>query len=88
MMEIKWSDQIIRNYKRRIAKNEKLREAFWEAIEAFMYDPNLVNDHELEGKMAGQRAFSVTSDYRIVYRKTSEHILLLDVGTHEQVYLR
>lgn len=51
------------------------------------FDPILKN-HALTGKFLGQRAFSVTGDIRIVFEEYNNYILVLvlDVGTHNQVY--
>lgn len=50
-------------------------------------DPTL-RDHALKGKMKGLRGFSAGFDLRIIYRDEGGFItiILLDVGTHNQVY--
>jgi len=50
-------------------------------------DANLRN-HALKGKMKGLRAFSAGWDLRVIYREESSFItiLLIDVGTHNQVH--
>lgn len=45
-----------------------------------------INDHPLTGKLKGLRAFSVGGDVRVVYQETEDCYLLLDVGSHNQVY--
>lgn len=45
-----------------------------------------INDHPLTGKLKGLRAFSVGGDVRVVYQETEDHYLLLDIGSHNQVY--
>lgn len=48
---------------------------------------SLLFDHKLSGKLKGNRAFSITGDYRVVYTKISnDEVVFLDVGTHNQVY--
>lgn len=43
--------------------------------------------HELTGKMKGYYAFSVTGDIRVIFQKVSdEEIILIDIGTHNQLY--
>ncbi len=43
--------------------------------------------HKLRGKLKGLWAFSITYDYRIVFSFLSEtDALLIDVGTHDEVY--
>lgn len=66
------------------------RDAVKAAIDAFV--KNRLNshlaDHALKGKMKGLRAFSAGWDLRIIYREEGGFIciILLDVGTHNQVY--
>jgi len=45
-----------------------------------------INDHSLTGKLKGLRAFSVGGDVRVVYQETDDRYLLLDIGSHNQVY--
>ena len=45
-------------------------------------------DHALKGHMTGLRAFSAAWDLRVIYREEDGFItiILLDAGTHSQVY--
>lgn len=45
-----------------------------------------INDHPLTGKLKGLRAFSVGGDVRVVYEEAEDCYLLLDIGSHNQVY--
>jgi len=45
-----------------------------------------LHDHALTGKLAGKRAFSVTGEIRAIYVEVEDAIVLLDIGTHNQVY--
>ena len=45
-----------------------------------------INDHPLTGQLKGFRAFSVGGDVRVVYQETEDCYLLLDIGSHNQVY--
>ncbi|MBI2638477.1 type II toxin-antitoxin system YafQ family toxin [Candidatus Peregrinibacteria bacterium] len=51
------------------------------------HDPSLQN-HKLKGSLAGKRAFWVTGDIRVIFEEFNDYILviILDVGTHNQVY--
>jgi addiction module RelE/StbE family toxin len=58
-------------------------------LKQFFDDPNSpsLKNHPLKGKLIGRRAFSVTDDYRIIYRFLDKKtIKLIDLGTHSQVY--
>jgi Txe/YoeB family toxin of Txe-Axe toxin-antitoxin module len=85
---IKWSAPFTRAYAQRIAHNEPLKTEFFACLEAFQADPELVSAHPLADKMAGRWSFWLNHTHRVIYRETATSILLLDIGTHEQVYER
>lgn len=80
-----------KTFNKRFARlSPKLQMKVEEAILFFRknpFDPRLRN-HALSGDLAGKRAFSAGGDLRIVFREQNNHILviMLDVGTHNQVY--
>ena len=88
MKEIRYSNQFVRYYKQRIGIDERLKRDFRESVEAFIEDRALVYDHALTGVMQGKRAFSINKEYRVVYIEREDYYRFLDIGTHEQVYLR
>lgn len=88
MKSIKWSATFRKHYKERITKDERLQKAFWDTIDGFLYNRQWVGDHSLQEKMAGKSSFDVTDEYRIVYIEREDNFLFLDVGTHEEVYIR
>jgi len=51
------------------------------------FDPALGN-HSLKGSMQGKRAISVTGNIRIIFEEHKNYtlVLVLDIGTHSQVY--
>jgi addiction module RelE/StbE family toxin len=65
-----------------------IREAL-ELLERDAFDPRL-RTHKLRGELAGRWSCSAGYDLRIVFRfvehEGAEAILLLSVGTHEEVY--
>lgn len=78
-----------KSYKKRIAKNSQLLRKTEDRIILFSKDPTnpILRDHQLSGAKNLFRAFSITGDSRIVYMRVSkDHIILLDIGTHNQVY--
>lgn len=85
---INWSAPFTRAYKQRIAQNQPLKHALFASLAAFRDNPALVSAHPLEGKMAGRWGFWINNDYRVIYRERENAILLLDIGTHDQVYAR
>lgn len=88
MKPIKTTRKFAVNFKARIAKNERLRKAFRDALETFLYDRQAVDDHPLTGKLGRFRAFAITADQRVLYTETTAYFLLQDVGTHQEIYYR
>lgn len=77
-----------KSYANRIANNPKLLKRTTERITLFQKDPRdlVLKDHLLKGGQRQRRAFSITGDIRIVYRRIDDGILFYDIGTHNQVY--
>lgn len=88
-MRIERHPNFKRSYKKRIAKNLQLLKKTEDRLTLFKKDPTnpILKDHKLSGIENSFRAFSITGDFRIVYIRVSEdHIILLDIGSHNQVY--
>lgn len=67
----------------------KIQGKFEERVGVFIKNPAnpLLKIHPLKGNLIGLRAFSITGDYRVVYRMmSSDCVKLVDIGTHAQVY--
>jgi addiction module RelE/StbE family toxin len=90
MIELIWDAGFKRSYKKRIAQDTLLKEKFWDALELFATDPFsiLLKTHKLTGKLSGCWAFSVDPDCRVVFMfiKEDKKVLLLDIGSHAEVY--
>jgi addiction module RelE/StbE family toxin len=82
------SRSFIKSFAKRIAKDEKLRKQYETRIGLFIagHRSSPLNDHALAGGLQGRRAFSVTGDIRIIYIELNDRIILLDIGSHNQVY--
>jgi len=84
-----WDQGFKRSYKKRVRNNSRLKKKFWEKMEIFLENPFFpqLRTHKLSGKLAGQWAFSVDDDCRIVFEFVGEdQVLLIDVGSHDEVY--
>lgn len=60
-----------------------------ERLKLFAEDPFhlLLNNHPLHGKDKDKRSINIGGDYRIVYREIeTETYLLIDIGTHSELY--
>ncbi len=86
------SSACIRAAKRLLEKQPNSESAFYQALTLLAEDafhPRL-RTHKLKGKLKGSWACSAGYNLRIVFdivdHNSSEAILLLTVGTHEEVY--
>jgi addiction module RelE/StbE family toxin len=86
------SSAFVRAAKRLLEKQPNLENAFYQALTLLAEDafnPKL-RTHKLKGKLQGSWACSAGYDLRIVFdivhHDGSEAILLLTVGSHEEVY--
>jgi addiction module RelE/StbE family toxin len=88
MKVIKRHREFEKHFLKRITTHEKLVTQFEERLGLFVAGKldNLLNDYPLKGKFTGKRAFSIAGDIRVVYEETSDFIIFLDIGTHNQVY--
>jgi len=87
-MQIKYSKEFKKNYKKRVAVSLHVKKRFQERVELFSKnsrDP-VLHDHQLKGAYKELRAFSITGDMRVVYRIEKNTMVFLDIGTHNQVY--
>lgn len=87
-MEIEFHKNFLKNYRKRVLKNRKLDIKAEERINLFKNNPknSLLRDHSLTGNMKEYRAFWITGNIRIVYKKIGNKIMLYDIGSHPQVY--
>ena len=88
-MRIDFDRAFKKAYQKRIVQNKKFVAQTGKRIALFKenrFHP-LLKDHALEGELSYLRAFCVTGDIRIVYYPVSkDHMLFLDIGSHNQVY--
>ena len=83
--------QFHRNFKKHFKILPKhLRDKTKTVIDRFSNNPfeaSLMN-HPLHGHLEGKRAISVSYGYRITFKEYDDYqrVLLIDVGTHEQLY--
>jgi mRNA-degrading endonuclease YafQ of YafQ-DinJ toxin-antitoxin module len=73
-----------------LAKHPDLRPRFAETLAQLAADPfePSLRLHPLTGKLQGMQAVSLTYSYRITLtvQLTEHEILLLDIGSHDEVY--
>lgn len=92
MRTVSWSPSFKRAYKKFSQKHPGLREKFEFSLRQLVADPfaSSLDTHKLKGALAGLWACSVAYDCRIVFEIIKEGddevFLLIDIGTHDEVY--
>ncbi len=89
-----WDSSFRPAFKRVIRKNPQLKERIFDVLQLLVADPFApsLKAHKLKGQLEGLWACWVEYDCRIVYTfqedpdSDEELILLIDIGTHDEVY--
>lgn len=87
-MRVFVSHKFKKNLKKRFSNQSLIEEMIDNSTILFIDNPrnSILKDHALKGKKSSFRAFSVTSDIRIIYQVVNDIAVFLDIGTHNQVY--
>ncbi len=94
MNTVVWAPSFRRAYKQHARKHPQLYEKITNTLRLLMTDTAnpLLRTHKLHGELEGLFACSVEYDLRIVFdivenpRTKEKEVLLIDIGTHEEVY--
>ena len=94
MRTLVWSRSFVRAFKRAVRRQPDLRLKVERTLDRLVEDPfhPALHSHKLRGKLEGAWACTVDFDYRILFefvrnpQSGEEEILLLTVGTHDEVY--
>lgn len=89
MIEVKWGDRFKRKYLKIIKKNPKFKEIFIDKIIDFCSDPfsASLKTHKLSGQFSDYWSFSIDYRTRVIFRFINDTtILLLSIGSHDEVY--
>ncbi len=85
-----WTESFARTARKFLRRHPEMAGLFEDVIRQLEADPRAprLRLHPLRGKHAGTCAVSLTYEYRIVLimRITAKEIVLLDVGSHDEVY--
>ena len=85
-----WTDTFKRTARKFLARHRDLQEVFSLVLHKLEQDPNdpELRRHPLSGRLQGKHAVRLTYSYRIVLRLefVADEIILLDVGSHDEVY--
>lgn len=94
MRTLVWDSSFRRTFKGAVRKNPKLEDRIFEVLELLVDDPFAppLKAHKLKGQLEGLWACWVEYDCRIIYTfgqetdSDEELIVLIDIGTHDEVY--
>ena len=85
-----WTESFLRTAKKFIRRNPELAGELHAALKQLEDDPHAprLRLHALKGKHHGKLAASLTYSHRIVLilRVKAREIVLLDIGSHDEVY--
>jgi len=94
MRTLIWGKTFLKAFKRTLKKHPELRNDIEETLRLLAEDPFTprLATHKLKGKLSGSWACSVGYDLRIVFdfvgntSSQKDDILLIEIGTHDEVY--
>lgn len=94
MRTLVWSPAFVRAFKRAVRRQPDLRARVERTLKQLVEDPfhPTLHSHKLKGDLAGAWACTVDYDNRILFELVrnpesgEEEILLLTMGTHDEVY--
>lgn len=93
-MKILWSKGFKRSYQKVIKKSPQLKSKITDVLKLLANDPFTpsIKSHKLTGNLAGLWSCSVAYDCRIIFSFSEDGellemmILLIDIGSHDDVY--
>ena len=89
MVKVVWDQGFKRVYRKKVKNDNELKKRFWKSLDLFSKNPFLprLRTHKLTGGLEGLWAFSVAFDCRIIFEFIKDNeVLLIDIGSHEEVY--
>ncbi len=91
MIELVWDEKFKRIYKKWRQKHPDLDEQFKNKMELFLIDPfhQSLKTHRLSGILKGLWATRINYEHRLIFKfidKENKKVLLIDIGTHKEVY--
>ncbi len=93
MRELVLTPKFKRAFRKFVKRNSQLEPKLIQILQLMKEDifATQLNTHSLQGKLAGLKACSCGYDCRILFtietsEEQTEAILLLDIGTHNEVY--
>lgn len=85
-----WTETFLRTTRKFLRRHRDLKGLFENVLRQLEIDPASprLRLHPLQGRHRGKHAVRLTYEHRIVFilRMTAREIILLDVGSHDEVY--
>ncbi|MCB9805834.1 type II toxin-antitoxin system mRNA interferase toxin, RelE/StbE family [Candidatus Nomurabacteria bacterium] len=78
-----------KNFKKALQNQpKKVQSKFKEKMKIFVEDQfhYSLNNHALTGKHKGLRSINITGDIRVHYEEMKDGIVLIDIGSHSELY--
>lgn len=88
-MEVSFSSDFKRVFKKRIKGNSDLEARFWQKLGQFIIDPfdQSLKTHKLSGNLKDFWSFSIDYDERVLFYFTDDNnAVFIDIGSHDEVY--
>lgn len=84
-MTIDFHKDFTKDFKKFPSKAKKKFQDRLILFEKDQFSPAL-NNHALNGAYAGYRSINITGDIRAIYRKASDIVLFVKIGSHSKLY--
>lgn len=84
-MTIDYHKDFIKAFKK---SSPKIKKKFQDRLILFEKDSfnPILNNHALSGEYEGYRSINIGGDLRAIFRKNSEEVLFIAVGSHSKLY--
>lgn len=88
MRQIEASKSFLKTLNHLFKKNPELRGIFKEVFEKLVEDPFIpsLRTHKLKGRLKEFFACTVTFDIRLIFKIEKDTLVLIDIGSHDEVY--
>lgn len=90
MFTLVTTEYFLRRARKFLKKHPDLRQRFTQMVDELKQDPFAphLDYHHLGGKLKGMQAIRLTDSYRITLTIviSEKEIILLDIGSHDEVY--
>jgi mRNA-degrading endonuclease YafQ of YafQ-DinJ toxin-antitoxin module len=85
-----WTDSFVRTARKFLRRHPDLEGIFEDVLRQLETDPHAprLRLHPLQDRHRGKHAVRLTYEYRVVLilRVTEKEVVLLDIGSHDEVY--